>query len=115
MRSYLPFCLALSACAPGSNEVTVAIANRSGEALTDVRVISGGDKAYFKRIGARGNHRVALHPGRTSDYRVTLFLTLAQRPTIWDGDVLPAGQDYFVAIHVIQGAIEARHCVQPCE
>lgn len=115
MRNWLLVCLALFACAPVANEVSIAIANRSQEALRDVRVVSGGDKVYFKRIDSGAKTRVALDPGRTSDYQVTLFYTLRDHPTIWDGESLPTGNDYFVEIGITQEGIEARHCIQPCE
>lgn len=114
-RAALPLCLALFACVPSASEITVLIVNRREAALSDVRVISGGDKVYFKQIDSGADMRVIMDPGRTSDYQVTLFYTLLDRPTIWDSDHLPAGNNYFIEISVTGEGVETRHCTKPCE
>ena len=115
MKYYLLLFLTLSTCAPSAAQVGVLIVNRSEESLTDVRLISGGEKIYFKQINSDEDKRVALNPGRTSDYQVTLFYTLLGDPTIWSSDHLPAGNDYFIEVNVTREGVEARHCTQPCE
>ncbi|MCP5419028.1 MAG: hypothetical protein H6970_00865 [Gammaproteobacteria bacterium] len=116
MRYFLLLSLALLGCSPNGNEVTVSVVNASHQTLTDIRVISGGDKFYLKDIQAGADHKMTLRPGQASDYQVTFFYSMHDHQTVWESDSLPAGKDYLLEARVADdGGVHARHCPLPCQ
>jgi len=102
----------------GDNTVKVKLVfteTNPARRLTDISVIVGSDKFFWRDLAAGKVETVTLMPGPRDDRQLTLLYTLDGEQKSWDSPKFDLGAGYRIEIKVnAHGTVTHRYCILPC-
>ncbi len=116
---WLLICTLIAGCGNWSNDTVkiriVFTDNNPTHQLTNVSIVVGSDKYFWRTIAAGKVETVTLRPSATDDRQMTLLYTLEGQQKSWDGPKFDVGTGYRIEIKIdAHSFITHRHCILPC-
>jgi hypothetical protein len=95
-------------------QARLAVATNAPSAISDVRLVAGGDKKWWPTVSPGESVRTALRTGG-GDTQLLVQFTLRGERIQWRGPALGEDAGYRIAVEVDRdGAVSERHCKLPC-